>query len=143
MPSGVYVRTPEHRRQISERSMKLSAHKKGFRSPESIDKMVITKLKRVLEEKKPIVPQVHSKTTYDMKKNRRDAILAKLHEIIDAMPVGTTFDTLSMRVKLGKVRGSEVDRCQLKVYLREFPLKYHRGNGCSPPYYEVIDGVCL
>jgi hypothetical protein len=137
MPKGVYERSIAHRRKLSEQAIKSGLAKKNSEK-DKIDKMVTTKLLRVLQEKNPVIPQNRNKTPYEYKRSRRDAILEKMKQIIDVMKVGDTFDTLSMRKRLGKVRGHEVERTQLRVYIREFPqIKYHHRSNES--YYEVVE----
>jgi hypothetical protein len=137
MPKGVYERTIAHRRKLSEQAIKSGLARKNSEK-DKIDKMVTTKLLKVLQEKNPVVPQNRNKTPYEYKRSRREAILEKMKEIIGAMKKGDTFETISMRKRLGKVRGHEVERTQLRVYLREFPqIKYHHKSNDS--YYEVVE----
>jgi hypothetical protein len=136
MPKGVYERTPAHRRKLSELALKSGFAQKNTEK-DKIDKMVTTKFMKVLQDKKPQTPQNRTKTPYEYKKSRRAAIFEKLKEVIGAMKPGDTFDTLSMCKRLGKVRGHEVDRTKLRVFLREFPVKYHHKSNDS--YYEVIE----
>jgi hypothetical protein len=118
LPSGVYVRTPEHLAKLNQ-TLEQSMFGKMNGDKDKLDRMVKTKLVKTLTDKVPTVIRKRRATASEMRINRNNAIRATLGIIVVRMESGTRFDTRDMVKWIGRVRGHMVDESKCTHYLKE------------------------